>query len=131
MLNILADAGGVGNRHFERPDDTTVRLVGRCIGVDWLRDTAEEAESNDAEKANEAADEVEAREREGRGHAELARKRLELGPREASVSSLSMQEMVVVREKPGVVAPSRTRAASNGEECGSGEEDEADDPFND
>lgn len=34
-LFLLADAT---HNHFSRPDETTVRLVGRCINVSWLRD---------------------------------------------------------------------------------------------
>ena len=67
MLNILADAGGAGARHFERPDDTTVRLVGRCVAVDWLKDTDEEKRNGELDKANEAADEAERAEQEGKG----------------------------------------------------------------
>jgi hypothetical protein len=33
-LFLLADAT---HNHFSRPDETTVRLVGRCINVSWLR----------------------------------------------------------------------------------------------
>ena len=34
-LFLLADAT---HSHFSHPDETTVRLVGRCINVSWLRD---------------------------------------------------------------------------------------------
>jgi len=34
-LFLLADAT---HNHFSQPDETTVRLVGRCINVSWLRD---------------------------------------------------------------------------------------------
>lgn len=37
-LHILAKVG----THFDSPDETTLRLVGRCLTVDWLRDPDEQ-----------------------------------------------------------------------------------------
>lgn len=131
MLCLLADAGGAGNRHFERPDDTTVRLVGRCISVDWLQDTPEEKQNGEAaETANVGAGEVSANHTgsemvrvhssgsdmvsthttgsdTGKGHAAVARKQLGLSLPDAQESRLSVQEVARQTEKPGVVTPSR------------------------
>lgn len=64
-------------------DETTKRLVGRCIRVSWLQDEAE----------GQAADVV-------------VKKLLDVQHQDAMTSALSVVEVAVHTEKPGVQTPS-------------------------
>lgn len=132
MFCILADAGGASNRHFERPDETTVRLVGRCIAVDWLKDTAiEQADGNTADAANVAAPmrpqstgtseisvQTTGSDTSGKGFATVARKQLGVHFPEAQESRTSVSEVAKQKERPGVVTPSRKRGPDVDAEVG-------------
>lgn len=123
-LFVLAN---VSHAHFAPADDTTVRLVGRCLAVDWLRDDADDdavvvvaaaaaaAAPGDVAGADPSAD-VEMEASVG-GHAAVARRLLGMALPEAQESSLSVVEVAVQHEKPGVLTPSRERdikAGGNG-----------------
>ena len=154
MLSILADAGGANNRHFERPDNTTIRLVGRCITVHWLKDT--ESEQNNGETADAAnmaafiraqntglseisadmtgSDRLTASDTGGSdimgtglGHAAVAGKQIGLLVPERQESQLSLHEVARQSERPGVVTPS----LRNGERAKGQLEDEDRSPFED
>lgn len=91
-LFVLAN---VGHAHFAPADDTTVRLVGRCLAVEWLRDDADDA----------------APDMPTGGHAAVARRLLGMALPEGQDSSLSVVEVAVQHEKPGVLTPSKQRDA--------------------
>ena len=84
LLYMMTSTTGVGMLHFGAVDETTKRLVSRCVQVPWLQDSEEEQEKN------------------------IARNYLGLGLHpEAAKSSLSVMEVAVYKEKPGVQTPSR------------------------
>ncbi len=70
----------VRGAHFAPADETTVRLVGRCVKVPWLKDDP-------------AGD--------------LARRMLGTHLAEAGESTLSVVEVAAHKEKPGILTPSR------------------------
>ena len=110
MLYLIADAGA-GNRHFEQPDATTVRLVKRCLAVEWLKEDSDEQMT--ATKKAEAMENS----AEASGQTTVAKRAVGLGLElpEAQESSLSVVEMATKKEKPGVLMPSRGRGASDPE----------------
>lgn len=89
LLGMMTSEGGVS--HFGAVDETTKRLVGRCVRVKWLR---EEAGENEAEKHNGA----------------VARKLLGVEQAGAMASALSVVEVAAQRERPGVQTLSRKEA---------------------
>ena len=83
LLYMMTSSGGAG-MHFGAVDETTKRLVGRCVQVQWLREIEEEQEK------------------------ELTGKFLGIGLNfKAGESNLSMVEVAAHKEKPGVHTPSR------------------------
>ena len=94
MLSILdgRDAG-----HFAPADETTVRLVKRCLDVPWLRPPDDKPENVDAG---------------GEGQKEVAQRLLGMQIQEAGQSSLSVVEVAEHREKPGVLSPSKEKGIS-------------------
>ena len=84
LLYMMTSNTGVGMLHFGAVDETTKRLVSRCVQVPWLQDSEEEQEKD------------------------MARNYLGLGLHpEAAKSSLSVMEVAVHKAKPGVQTPSR------------------------
>lgn len=149
-LFLLAN---VGHSHFDRPDDTTVRLVGRCVTVEWLKDDEEEiaehkstmvgrtgVESGDVDEQD-IRSPSEAEQNIRAGHAVVAKKLLGMGLREAQESNLSLVEVTAQTEKPGVLTPSkrdheRTRKESEAsvlesEDSNEGEAQDEGNPFGD
>ena len=109
MLCLLADSGA-GNRHFGQPDDTTLRLAGRCLGVEWLK-----AEDEDQDQDQEEASEGDSTNKSTTtGQSVVAKRAVGLGLElpEAEESSLSVAEVAAQKEKPGVLTPSKGRAAA-------------------
>lgn len=91
LLNMMTAAGGAMENHFGAVDETTKRLVGRCVRVPWLK--VDNHEHHD--------------DREGH----VARKRL-LGVDipAGMASSLSVVEVTTTqKERPGVLTGSRER----------------------
>ncbi|KAF8458272.1 hypothetical protein BDZ91DRAFT_666113 [Kalaharituber pfeilii] len=82
LLMLFNTLASIRYNHFQPVDETTIRLVTRCSNVPWL---AEEAKSS------------------------AAAARLGMNLEEGLRSSV---EVAAVAEKPGVMAPSRSRAAS-------------------
>ncbi len=76
----------VRSAHFAPVDETTIRLVGRCLRVPWLREDAD-----------------------GRGAGDVAKKMLGMDLGTASESTLSVLEVAAHREKPGIQTPSREK----------------------
>ncbi|KAF1984062.1 hypothetical protein K402DRAFT_381620 [Aulographum hederae CBS 113979] len=138
ILNILAreDHDGVAAKHsanhFAPVDETTLRLIKRVKGADWLADTedeiraAREARGEDVEAEKEAeangglspSTPTTATTPLGEGQKELARRMLGMTVRDAGASALSVVEVAAQHEKPGVLSPSRQRGF--GEEPGVG-----------
>jgi hypothetical protein len=93
IIKVLSMLGGSANAHFAPADETTVRLVERVAQVPWLRD-----------------DEV----MEG----EFARKLLGISlSASQAASSISVVDIAVVMEKPGVQTPSRRAEAAEAAEA--------------
>lgn len=82
----MTSSTGAGMMHFGAVDETTKRLVARCVQVPWLREAEEEQER------------------------EAAKKYLGIGMNpKAAESSLSVMEVATHKEKPGVQTPSREK----------------------
>jgi hypothetical protein len=113
LLYMTTCTDGAALLHFGAVDDTTKRLVKRCVQVPWLRAGIEEDESEQvllSPKNN----------------------HLDLGANsEARKSSVSVLEIASHREKPGVQTPSlaaerrerRKTMERNGDALGQGEDD--------
>ena len=86
---MIAEAG-VGVEHFGAVDETTKRLVGRCVKVKWLR---EDEEAEPAANGNVAKNNLLRVEQPG-----------------AMASSLSVVEVAAQTERPGVQTRSRKEA---------------------
>ncbi|ORY67084.1 uncharacterized protein BCR38DRAFT_455949 [Pseudomassariella vexata] len=81
ILRVLNLLSGSGNMHFEAADETTVRLVDRVSKVRWLADD---------------------------GASEVARRFLGISLEASdSASKVSVVDVAVVTEKPGIQTPSR------------------------
>ncbi|KAI9707134.1 MAG: hypothetical protein M1836_000094 [Candelina mexicana] len=80
ICKLLTMMTTVRGAHFAPADETTVRLVGRCVKVPWLKD--------------DPAD-------------DLARRMLGTHLVEAGESTLSVMEVAAHKEKPGILTPSR------------------------
>ena len=91
ILKLLKILSGARSEHFAPPDDTTVRLVNRCMAVPWLRSTEEGLKP------------------ENQAHRFLG---MSLGS--GGESSMSVVEVAAQSEKPGVMMPSRSRDNTNG-----------------
>lgn len=110
MLFVLTGAG-YNHAHFERPDETTVRLVGRCLKVEWLREHEDESVAPDAlsQPQSPMEDGVKA------GQALVAKKLMGMSLSiEAQNSSLSVNEVAKQQAKPGVATPSRKKTENGG-----------------
>lgn len=90
LLYMMTSSNGVGMLHFGAVDDTTKRLVERCVQVHWLRETES---PTDKEPTTTASNNF-----------------LGLGLHaKATESTLSVLEVAGHMEKPGVQTPSRGR----------------------
>lgn len=99
----MTAVGGASEGHFGAVDETTKRLVGRCVRVGWLG-AADDDDSAD-----------------GRGQGDPARNLLGVEMPGASVSSLSVVEVTTQKERPGVLTGSRRHqegGEANGKEGG-------------
>jgi hypothetical protein len=99
VVKVLSILGGSANAHWEPADETTLRLVERVAKVPWLRD-----------------DDI--------SEGEVARKLLgiSLSPSQTA-SSISVVDVVAVKEKPGVQTPSRKETDGVHGANGNGEQD--------
>ena len=95
LLNMMVSEGGAGVSHFGAVDETTKRLVGRCVKVKWLR---EEIESPVPAGSNGIA----------------AKKLLGVEQPGAMASSLSMVEVAAQKERPGVRTERRSETEGGG-----------------
>lgn len=89
MLHLLRN---VSSGHFAPADETTIRLVNRCISVRWLGEEPDKAFALD-----------------GASGSVVAKRMLGMGLTEARESSLSVVEVAAHKEKPGVLTPSRSK----------------------
>ncbi len=96
LLRLFTMMTDVPSAHFAPVDETTARLVERCLRVQWLRDDSDGGEAGQA-----------------------AKKLLGMELGTARESTLSVLEVATHREKPGVKTPSREKTVDrdkNGEE---------------
>lgn len=95
--------------HFGAVDETTKRLVGRCVCVPWLKkdddDNHNHPEPGGDDEANEAS--------------VAARKLLDVEIPGGMASSLSVVEVTTQRERPGVLTGSRQREEDHDKRDGS------------
>ncbi|KAL8675399.1 MAG: hypothetical protein Q9168_000230 [Polycauliona sp. 1 TL-2023] len=85
LLTMMTASGGMMEHHFGAVDETTKRLVARCVCVPWLQD-----EEDGGEEAKGAA-----------------RKLLDVEIPGAMASSLSVVEVTTQQERPGPIAGPR------------------------
>lgn len=109
----------MGHTHFECPDETTIRLVGRCLKVHWLQDSrlevnvlaGDESPSSPSnsqtlsplsrsQTLSPVEDGIKA------GQAAVAKKLLGISLPEAQESALSVNEVAAMSARPGVVTES-------------------------
>ncbi|KAI9879242.1 MAG: hypothetical protein M1830_009173 [Pleopsidium flavum] len=86
LWRLLTMMTNVRSAHFAPVDETTIRLVGRCLRVSWLREDVGGGEAGD-----------------------VAKKMLGMDLGTARESTLSVLEVAAHREKPGVQTPSREK----------------------
>lgn len=105
VLHMLS--GEIQGPHFAPVDPTTVRLVGRCRGVEWLKDANEEPETPtqgvNREDSNKSLEEAQK---------ELARRMMGMTVKDAGESAVSVIAVARHQVEPGVQTPSRMRAAA-------------------
>lgn len=100
LLFVLADAG---QSHFMRPDETTVRLVGRCLTVEWLADENDESSEPSTLAQSPVEDGIKA------GQAVVAKRLLGISLPDAQESALSVNEVARQQARPGEDTPSRSK----------------------
>ena len=97
----MTSSSGVGMVHFGAVDETTKRLVNRCVKVPWLQEGEEELEKQ-------------------------VGKKLTIGSNaRAAESSLSVLEVASHKEKPGVQTPSREKEGGEGDKVKEEVEDDS------
>ncbi|KAL8739222.1 MAG: hypothetical protein Q9181_000113 [Wetmoreana brouardii] len=88
LLNMMTATGGGMEVHFGAVDETTKRLVGRCIRVPWLQEETQRATSEECA---------------------VARKLLGVEMPGGMTSNLSVVEVTTQKERPGVLTGNRRR----------------------
>lgn len=91
LLKMLVILSNAESSHFEPADPTTVRLVSRCMSVPWLKNNLDEQTGKPENPAH---------------------RLLGITLSANGESSMSLVEVAAQSEKPGVIAPSRSRANS-------------------
>lgn len=104
LLQILTMMGGGAVGHFGAVDDTTKRLIGRCMKVPWLKVEASESEGLSPVVDN-------------------AQRYLNVSQPSAMESSLSVIEVAAQFSRPGEQTPSLRRKEEEAEPSGSGHSD--------
>ncbi|KAL8862579.1 MAG: hypothetical protein Q9178_001077 [Gyalolechia marmorata] len=92
LLTMMTSTGGIMEHHFGAVDETTKRLVGRCVRVPWLKDN---------DHAPEPAEEEEERGRNAK-LTTTTRKLLGAEIPSGMASSLSVVEVTTQKERPGI-----------------------------
>ncbi|KAL9042285.1 MAG: hypothetical protein Q9214_003829, partial [Letrouitia sp. 1 TL-2023] len=123
LLTMMTSTGGAMEHHFGAVDETTKRLVGRCVGVSWLREEVE-GEEEGSGSGNGSGSEQQAKKKKK----EKKKKLLDVALAAGMASALSVVEVTTQKEKPGVQTPSLGRksaqqdadASRNGSEGKSG-----------
>ncbi|KAF2657816.1 hypothetical protein K491DRAFT_714111 [Lophiostoma macrostomum CBS 122681] len=109
ILHVLVNSGN----HFAPVDETTQRLVTRCIAVPWLQpaspDSSSVSDSNGHASATQSPISNGPEHVIGNGQKELARRTLGMSVQSGGESSTSVLEVAAHTEKPGVQTPSRGR----------------------
>ncbi|KOS17562.1 Protein dip1 [Escovopsis weberi] len=133
VLRLIWVLRGSQNAHFAPADETTLRLVDRIAKVPWLEEEDEEGDEEERgkeeggkEKEDQGAEEEDGDRALTRGdsHEEalrqtaLAQKLLGLCLSASdTASTISVDNVAVVREKPGVKTPSRHHPHASGDEA--------------
>ncbi|PVH96611.1 hypothetical protein DM02DRAFT_659089 [Periconia macrospinosa] len=99
LLYLLTTSGN----HFAPTDETTVRLVKRCLSAPWLQPAASEIDAQvvDGSATQSPVDNV-----VGLGQKEVARRKLGMSVENGTESATSVLEVATHMEKPGVQTPS-------------------------
>ncbi|KAL8936863.1 MAG: hypothetical protein Q9216_004706, partial [Gyalolechia sp. 2 TL-2023] len=98
LLNMMIATGGAMENHFGAVDETTKRLVGRCVRVPWLKVDDDDDRDHDHDHDN------------GEGKKVARKKLLGVEIPAGMASSLSVVEVTTTqKEKPGVLTGSRER----------------------
>lgn len=121
LLLVLANTGQT-HRHFERPDETTIRLVRRCLEIRWLSDPEDTQPQSQKQSAAAPIDIViddndsvsiqtvtPSAQQVAAGKAVVAESNLGMTLPEGRESAVSVREVAAQQERPGVLAPSRRR----------------------
>ena len=104
LYQILSMMGGGAVGHFGAVDDTTKRLIGRCMKVPWLQDAM--ADSKGADPMVNTIDQ----------------KLLSVSQPIAMESSLSVMEVAAQTSKPGELTPSLKKAEQEASSSTSGDQ---------
>lgn len=104
VLHLLS--GEVQGPHFAPVDPTTVRLVSRCRGVEWLKDPDKPEPGVTREDSNKSLEDAQKT---------LARRMMGMTVQDAGESAVSVLAMAQHQVEPGLQTPSRTRAAATKE----------------
>ncbi|KAI4165124.1 MAG: hypothetical protein LQ342_001401 [Letrouitia transgressa] len=103
LLTMMTSTGGAMEHHFGAVDETTKRLVGRCVGVPWLREEVEGEEEGSGSGSEQQAK-------------KKKKKLLDVALAAGMASALSVVEVTTQKEKPGVQTPSLGRKAHDHED---------------
>ncbi|KAL8915574.1 MAG: hypothetical protein Q9171_000139 [Xanthocarpia ochracea] len=90
LLTMMTSTGGIMEHHFGAVDETTKRLVGRCVRVPWLKDNDHAPEPAEEERRRDTK------------VATTTRKLLGAEIPGGMASSLSVVEVTTQKERPGV-----------------------------
>ncbi|KAL8742410.1 MAG: hypothetical protein Q9190_005106 [Brigantiaea leucoxantha] len=105
LLVMMTSTGGAMEHHFGAVDETTKRLVGRCVRVPWLEGELIEREKGMEKQAATTATTT---------TTTTTQKLLSVAHAGGMASSLSMAEVTTQKEKPGVQVPSLERQSAAG-----------------
>lgn len=100
---MMTSEGGVGVSHFGAVDETTRRLVGRCVKVAWLIEEEMQSSPTSGKEQTSPTSPTNQENANGAGKKQL----LGVEQVEAMASSLSVVEVAAQRERPGVKTESR------------------------
>lgn len=98
LLYLLTTSGN----HFAPTDETTVRLVKRCLSAPWLQPTESEIDAQVEGSATQSPVDNAI----GLGQKEVARRKLGMSVEDGTESATSVLEVATHMEKPGVQTPS-------------------------
>lgn len=110
VLHMLS--GEVQGPHFAPVDPTTVRLVARCRGVEWLKDQDEDPDTPTADAPDPGVKREDSNKSLEEAQKQLARRMMGMTVQDAGESAVSVIAVAQHQVEPGVQTPSRMRAAA-------------------